>query len=159
MGLEIERKFLVANDGWREHVTGRRHLRDGLIARFGEGKVRVRIDADRAWITLKGARSGIARPEFEYPVPVADALAMLDTLCDGPVPEKTRHLVPFDGLVWEVDVFDGPLAGLTFAEVELPGIDHLLRLPPWAGREVTGDPQFRQASLLRILASASPIPA
>ncbi|WGF86769.1 CYTH domain-containing protein [Marinivivus vitaminiproducens] len=149
MGYEIERKFLIANDAWRGGIVGERHLRDGLVARFGQGKVRVRIDAERAWITVKGPRVGFARPEFEYPIPLGDAEAMLASLCDGPVVEKTRYLVPHDGLVWEVDIYDGILGGLAFAEVELPSVDHPLRPPHWVGREVTGDPKFRQAALLQ----------
>ena len=120
MKTEIERKFLVAHDGWKAGVVSSCHIRDGLAADFGSGgKVRVRIAGERATITLKGAREGLARAEFEYSVPVSDAEAMLATFCQGPIVEKTRHLVPHGGLTWEVDVHHGLLAGLVYAEVEL----------------------------------------
>ena len=83
MALEIERKFLLANAEWEREVVKREHLRDGLIARFGEGKVRVRLTESNAWLTIKGPREGITRQEFEYEIPRADAERMLRTLCQG----------------------------------------------------------------------------
>ncbi len=150
MRFEIERKFLVADDGWRAAATGRRSLRDGLIGQFGNGKVRVRLDEDRAWLTVKGARRGISRPEFEYPIPCADAEAMLGNVCTGGVIEKTRHCVPHDGLTWVVDEFGGCLAGIVLAEVELEAEDQPFRKPYWVGDEVTGDARFRQTALLHL---------
>jgi CYTH domain-containing protein len=96
MAREIERKFLLANDTWKGEVTKSEHMRDGLIARFGEGKVRVRLTEGSAWLTIKGPREGISRLEFEYEIERADAEQMLQTLCLGdPVLEKIRHTVPF----------------------------------------------------------------
>ncbi|MBB3949989.1 CYTH domain-containing protein [Aureimonas jatrophae] len=152
MHLEIERKFLVAGEGWRERATGRRALRDGLVSQGSNGKVRVRLDGERAWLTVKGARSGISRTEFEYEIPVADAEHMLAHVCSGSVIEKTRFLVPHAGQAWEVDVFQGRLEGLVWAEVELQSETQTVTLPPWAGREVTGDPRFRHANLLMLCA-------
>src|SRR6516164_9381682 len=91
MTVEIERKFLLANADWKREVVESEHLRDGLIARFGDGKVRVRLTESNAWLTIKGPRKGISRPEFEYEIPRADAEHMLRTLCQGdPVLEKVR---------------------------------------------------------------------
>ena len=138
MALEIERKFLLANDDWKREVIKREHLWDGLIARFGEGKVRVRLTDSDAWLTIKGPREGISRLEFEYEIPRADAEQMLRTLCQGdPILETVRHTVPFGGLDWTIDVYMGPLAGVVFAEVELEHSDQHLQLPPWVGEEVT----------------------
>jgi CYTH domain-containing protein len=153
MGLEIERRFLVEGDAWRAAVTWSRHLLQGYLAREDGVAVRLRLSDDRARLTIKGP-GGLVRPEFEYDVPRADAAAMLDALCAGRRIAKTRHDVPHAGLVWEVDVFEGPLAGLVIAEVELPAADHPLPLPPWAGREITGDDRYANA----VLASADAPP-
>jgi len=152
MALEIERKFLLANDAWKREVIKSEHMRDGLIARFGEGKVRVRLKDGSASLTIKGAREGISRLEFEYEIPRGDAEQMLRTLCQGdPVLEKVRHTVPFGGLHWTIDVYVGSLAGVAFAEVELAHPDQYVHVPPWVGEEVTNDPRFRKRALVQRL--------
>lgn len=150
MRLEIERKFLVAHEGWRAAATSARHLKDGLIGHFARGKVRVRLDDERAWLTVKGARDGIARPEFEYEIPAEDGRAMLDEVCSGRVIEKVRYCVPHGGLTWEIDVFGGALSGMVFAEVELTHPAQPYGRPDWLGEEVTGDVRFRQSTLLHL---------
>jgi CYTH domain-containing protein len=147
--VEIERKFLVADDAWRGAATGVRRLRDGLLAMFDGGKVRLRIEEPRAWLAVKGPRRGLIRAEFEYEIPLPEAEAMMAGLCLGAEIRKTRHLVPHAGRLWEVDVHEGALAGLVHAEVELEAEDAPLSLPPWVGREITGDPAYSTQSLLR----------
>jgi adenylate cyclase len=147
MAAEIERKFLVADDRWRASVIRSERLRDGLISRFGGGKVRVRLGEGRAWIAVKGPRRGISRSEYEYEIPIADAEEMLATLCTGPLLEKVRHCVPHAGLIWSVDVHRGALEGLIMAEVELSSEGVEVAIPEWIGREVTGDPQFKREAL------------
>jgi len=157
MALEIERKFLLANDDWKREVIKSEHLRDGLIGRFGLGKVRVRLSERTAWLTIKGPSDGITRPEFEYEIPCADAELMLQTLCHGdPVLEKLRHTVPFGGLDWVIDVYMGPLSGVVLAEVELERPDQQPQLPPWVGEEVTNDPRFEKGNLTRRAALVTP---
>jgi adenylate cyclase len=149
MPVEIERKFLLANDAWKREVIKSEHMRDGLIARFGEGKVRIRLTEGSASLTIKGPREGISRLEFEYEIPRDHAEQMLRTLCQGdPVLEKVRHTVPFAGLDWTIDVYMGPLAGVAFAEVELEHPDQHLQLPPWVGEEATHDARFRKRALV-----------
>jgi adenylate cyclase len=109
MPTGIERKFLVIGDAWRNAVTGSQRLRDGMVARFGDGKVRVRIADDQAWLTVKGPRTGLRRSEFEYEIACSEAEEMLHTLCDEPVLEKTRYLIPHHGFPWEIDVYAGAL--------------------------------------------------
>ena len=151
MALEIERKFLLSNDVWKREVVKSEHLRDGLIARFGDGKVRIRLTDSGASLTIKGPRSGIVRQEFAYEIPRAHAEQMLQTLCwQDPILEKVRHTVPFGGLNWSIDVYMGPLAGVVFAEVELEHPNQELQLPPWVGEEVTHDPRFRKHALLPV---------
>jgi adenylate cyclase len=150
MRYEVERKFLVADESWRLGVIQSRRLTDGLIGHFVGGKVRVRLDEERAWLTVKGERAGLARPEFEYAVPRADAEAMLTLVCETCLIEKTRHYVPHAGVTWEIDEYGGTLSGMILAEVELDDEMQALDLPPWIEREVTGDPRFRQSTLLRL---------
>jgi CYTH domain-containing protein len=148
VAVEIERKFLLINDGWRDGVVQTQTLRDGLLARFGEGKVRIRHAGDRAWITVKGARRGISRAEFEYEIPLEEAEEIL-SICELPHIEKVRHTVPHGGLSWSIDIHQGLLAGIEFAEVELEYPEQAIILPPWAGEEVTHDPRYRKATLLK----------
>lgn len=156
MAVEIERKFLLANDAWKREVIKTERMRDGLIARFGEGKVRIRLTESGASLTIKGPREGISRLEFEYEIPGGDAEQMLRTLCQGdPVLEKVRHTVPFGGLHWTIDVYMGSLSGVAFAEVELTHPDQHFDLPPWVGEEVSNDPRFRKRALVRQLVHAA----
>lgn len=153
MGIEIERRFLVANDGWRDAALGRQRLVQGYLAREDGVSVRLRLNGSGARLTIKGP-GGLSRPEFEYDVPRDDAQQMIEQLCAGRSLAKTRHIVPHGGLRWEVDVFEGVLAGLVIAEVELPAPDHPVALPPWVGREITGDHRYANA----VLASAEAPP-
>jgi len=104
MPIEIERKFLLANDGWKSQVIRRIHIRDGLIANNNGNKARVRIADANATITLKSSRRGPIRTEFEYAIPYSDALEIVQTICDGRVLDKVRYFIPYGGLLWHVDV-------------------------------------------------------
>lgn len=149
MGTEIERKFLVRSDGWKEHVTAQRSLRQGYLSSHAKVTVRVRIEDDkRGLLTLKGRPEGLARPEFEYEIPLTDARELMG-LAAPHVVAKIRHLVPHGGLVWEVDVFSGHHAGLVLAEVELDREDQAVALPDWVGAEVSADDRYNNASLAR----------
>lgn len=152
--IEIERKFLVRDDAWRSQVVGTRDLRDGLLSAEAGNKVRVRTDGRAAWLTVKGPRAGLARPEYEYPIPLADAEAMLDRLCGSVVLEKRRHVVHHQRHVWEVDVYAGVLAGIVHAEIELAAEDEDFERPAWLGAEITGDPAHSKRAML-LLAGVS----
>ena len=147
MAKEIERKFLVKNSIFMELSTTRKEIKQGYISRRPEGTVRIRICDDKAFLTVKGRNEGAVRDEWEYAVPVEDALQMLERCAEGTVIEKTRHIVPFGGFRWEVDVFHGGHEGLVVAEVELPSPDADLTLPPFVGPEVTGDPRYYNSNL------------
>lgn len=149
MGVEIARKFLVTSDDWRSSLTQVEHFRDGLLARFGGGKVRVRQAADRASVLIKGPRVGIARSEFVCEITLADADEMLRTLGQGSVIEKARHCVSYGDHIWAVDVHLGALDGLAFAEIEMDSETESFQRPAWVGREVTDDPRFRKEALMR----------
>ena len=147
MPLEIERKFLVSDEGWRgdwPHST----IRQGYLTTDDATTVRVRIDGDRGTLTIKGGAAGAVRSEYEYEVPVEHAREMLG-MCRPPLVEKVRHRVVVDGLTWEIDVFTGDNAGLVIAEVELTHPRQPVTLPPWVGHEVTDDVRYRNSYLAR----------
>lgn len=145
MGLEIERKFLVCSDLWRDGPPGVSY-RQGYLARDMERTVRVRVAGTMAFLTVKGARSGLSRAEFEYPIPMVDAEAML-RMCLPPLIEKVRYRRSHAGFVWEIDEFFGENAGLLVAEIELPAEDTAFEKPVWAGREVSDDPRYFNSRL------------
>ena len=149
MKLEIERKFLVNGGEWRQAATSRTFYRQGYLGTDPGRTVRVRLGGGQAILAIKGEGDGLARPEFEFPIPVEDAIELLDRLCLQPTVEKYRSLVPHAGLTWEVDEFVGANAGLVLAEVELERVDQPVPPPPWAGPEVTGDPRYYNAYLAR----------
>src|SRR5689334_15256421 len=142
MALEIERKFLIRSEEWREKVTSRELLRQGYLSSGSQCSIRARVAGDQAWLNLKARRSGMTRLEFEYPIPVEDANEILNELARGPILEKYRHLVPAGEHVWEVDEFLGANAGLIVAEIELPSEDTQFDRPSWLGGEVTEDERY-----------------
>ncbi|TXH88722.1 MAG: CYTH domain-containing protein [Rhodoferax sp.] len=147
MAVEIERKFLVQGDAWRQGVTGVRYVQ-GYLNRDKARTVRVRIAGTQGFLTIKGESVGATRAEFEYPIPVEDAQALL-ALCEGPCIDKTRYRIPVDGMAWEVDVFAGDNAGLVVAEIELPSEDAPFSRPSWLGAEVTHDARYFNSNLSR----------
>jgi len=149
VAVEIERKFLVAGDGWRQGVRSQTRMLQGYLANQATGTVRLRVAGERAYLTIKGPGHGIRRSEYEYPIPRADAEAMLREMAASPPIEKTRYRVPVGDHVWEVDVFAGANAGLVLAEVELGAEDEVFARPDWLGAEVTGDPRFYNVNLAR----------
>lgn len=151
MGIEIERKYLVAGDGWRDLVTTTQQLRQGYLTTGGGVTVRVRtIDDSSGFITIKSGGSALARAEFEYEIPIKDARQMLG-YSRGAQIEKVRHSLELSGGDWVVDEFQGRHSGLLIAEVELQSPTGALELPDWLGDEVTGDPQYYNSSLAMLV--------
>lgn len=148
MAIEIERKFLVKGDKWREQATATVY-RQGYIGTNSGTTVRVRLAGDRGYITIKGKATGISRAEYEYPIPAEDAREMLDNLCDRPLIEKTRYKIESSGLTWEVDEFAGENQGLIVAEVELTDENQTVELPEWIDREVSDEPRYSNANLAK----------
>jgi adenylate cyclase len=148
MGIEIERKFLLRNDNWRAEADTGTRMRQGYFAGPQRASIRVRIEGDSANLNIKSAELGIRRIEYEYPVPLAEAEEMLDSLCEKPLVEKTRYHVSHAGADWEVDIFEGDNAGLVVAEIELPSEEAGFEKPEWLGEEVSGDPRYYNVSLV-----------
>lgn len=149
MGIEIERKFLLTGDGWRALGTPVL-LRQGYLSSHPERVVRVRVEGGQGTMTIKGCSQGATRGEWEYPIPLADANELLDTLCERPIIEKYRSRITFGGNVWEVDEFLGANQGLKFAEIELASEDQAFDKPEWIGEEVTHDARYFNSSLMRL---------
>lgn len=148
MAIEIERKFLVVGDAWRNATPV--YFCQGYLNRNKERTVRVRVAGELGYLTIKGATSGASRAEFEYDIPLADAKQML-ALCDGPLIEKYRRKISYEGMLWEVDEFLGDNQGLVVAEIELESEEQQFAKPNWIGEEVTQDARYYNSNL-----SASP---
>jgi adenylate cyclase len=155
MALEIERKFLVRDGGWRTSCTRQHEIRDGLIAIAAGRKVRVRICDQRATLTVKANTEGLANAEFEYEIPLPDAEKLLAHHCLHSALPKTRYVVPYSAQTWHVDVYKGALEGVVLAEVELPSETAKFTLPPWIAKEVTGDPAYKKINMVNARSSTT----
>ena len=146
MTVEIERRFLLADDSWREVADEPLVLQQGYLSVEKERTIRVRIIGSQAWLTLKGYISDMTRSEFEYEIPLAHAQAMMADMCPFKV-EKYRYRVEFEGFVYEIDEYFGDNAPLIVAEIELPSEDTEFPKPSWLGKEITADGKFTNAYL------------
>jgi len=147
VAVEIERKFLVRSDAWRDAAARVVEIRQGYVAREAGSSVRVRQQGDRFVLAIKADHPGGGRWEFEYPLPEVDGATLLGEVCRAPLVEKRRHYVPVGELMWEVDDFTGVNHGLVVAELELASWDQSFARPDWLGPEVTSDPRFVNARL------------
>ncbi|WP_256646821.1 CYTH domain-containing protein [Thermomonas paludicola] len=153
MGIEIERKFLPINAGWRAgaHTSvamAQGYLNDVATVDSGamQASVRVRIEGEAAFLNIKSRELGARRQEFEYAIPVDEAQALL-ALCVGGRIEKRRHYVEHAGHLWEIDEFFGDNAGLVVAEIELRSDDEAFARPAWLGAEATHAPRYYNLAL------------
>lgn len=147
MGVEIERKFLLANDDWRRAADSGLRLRQGYLSGDVRCSVRVRIAGDAAFLGVKSAASALRRLEFEYAIPMDDAEQLLQYVCLPTQVEKTRYRIPAGRHVWEIDVFEGANTGLVLAEIELEHEDAEFERPGWLGAEVSHDPRYFNMNL------------
>ena len=148
MAVEIEHKFLLISDEWRNLVSRSEVVRQGYLSNNPAASVRIRIANDQASLNIKGMTIGIHRPEYEYSIPWQDAVEMLNQLCARPLIEKTRHFLEFAGKTWEIDEFTGENLGLIVAELELTAISEYFQKPTWVGKEVSGIERYYNVSLL-----------
>ena len=149
MAVEIERKFLVKNDNWKAGISHIVSIRQGYLAPLSRSSVRVRIEGDTANINIKSATLGIRRTEYEYTIPMNDALEMLEQLSEQPQINKTRHHVPVNQHTWEIDEFYDDNDGLTVAEIELTSEDEDFIKPEWLGEEVSEDTRYYNVNLIK----------
>ncbi len=153
MAVEIERKFKLVSGEWRKQVSKHKKIRQGYLQSGLKpeqaSSVRVRITDAGATLNIKSAEMSVYRTEYEYSIPLADAEHMLTRLCEGPIIEKTRYLVPQGNHLWEIDIFEANNAGLEIAEIEVDHIDEIVNLPDWIGEEVSDDQRYYNIYLLK----------
>lgn len=146
MPEEIERKFLVKGDSWR-NLAQPELFRQGYLAGSENCLVRLRTEGSRGVLTIKGKRKGITGSEFEYEIPLADCEAMLRSLALPGIIEKLRYHISFQGAEWVIDEFLGENKGLIVAEIELTSEMQSFAKPDWADEEVSFDARYTNYSL------------
>ena len=149
MAIEIERKFLLADDGWRSIADNGTRLVQGYLLGAKQASVRVRIEGKQAFLNIKSATIGTRRQEYEYAIPMQEAEEMLTSLCEKPLIDKIRYNVYHQGQHWEIDVFSGDNTGLLVAEIELEDEQQAVILPRWIGEEVSHDPRYYNVNLVK----------
>jgi adenylate cyclase len=151
MATEIERKFLLRNDSWKQEADAGTVYHQGYLISTAEKSVRVRIAGNTGYITIKGPKNpgGFGCAEYEYEIPVDDTREMLEILCEYGKIEKTRYKIPYGDHVWEIDVFEGENEGLITAEIELQSENELFEKPNWAGEEITHDIRYQNGMLAK----------
>lgn len=148
MGLEIERKFTVKPLIFEklQFAETCENIFQGYLSKNPDRTVRVRLKADKGFITIKGKKNGMSRLEFEYEIPFDDALKLID-LCEPVVIKKKRYRLIENGLCWEIDVFDAEHKGLVIAELELESDNQQIDLPDWILDDVSEDPKYFNSNL------------
>ncbi|GGI87636.1 CYTH domain-containing protein [Shewanella gelidii] len=150
MAQEIERKYLLKNDSFKADVRKEQRIIQGYLCSVPERTVRVRVKGDKGFLTIKGIgnESGASRYEWEKEITTAEAQELLK-ICEPGVIDKTRYLVDFQGMTFEVDEFYGDNLGLIVAEVELESETQAFVKPAWLGAEVTGDAKYYNSMLMK----------
>ena len=149
MAIEIEHKFLLANNRWRSKVIRSTRYKQGYLASNSSVSIRIRISDTEAWINIKQAVIGNQRDEYEYTIPLSEAEEIINNLCQKPLIDKTRHLVPYQQHTWEIDEFYGDNHGLIVAEIELSANDEVFEKPDWLGKEVTLEHKYYNNQLAK----------
>ncbi len=148
MGKEIERKYLVVDRTFKNYVVETHHIVQGYLSKTPEATVRVRIiDKSNGYLTVKGLTIGAVRGEWEYEIPVNEAVELLELSPRNQIIDKIRHIVYHDNFCWEVDEFIHPCKGLVLAEIELTREDEVFTVPPFIGLEVTDNPKYYNSNL------------
>ena len=149
MGIEIERRFLVENEDWKSQVLLSEDFSQAYLnSSFNEWTIRVRIiDKNQSYITLKSSINGLVNYEFEYSIPIKDALEILN-LSKYKI-TKTRYQLKVNNKNWVVDSFAGSNSSLKIAEIELNSESEQIQIPPWCGQEITGLKSLSNASLAK----------
>lgn len=148
MAVEIERKFLVKNEEWRNQVDESFEISQGYLNSSIDRNVRVRIKGEQAFLTIKTKTKSITRTEFEYEIPLEDGLQLID-ICEKPIIKKRRHLIIQNQHTWELDVFELENQGLLIAEIELSSEEEQFKTPSWLGKEVSDDTRYFNSALIK----------
>ena len=148
MAKEIERKYRIKDNTWKSEIHSSHTIKQGYLNLEPTRTVRVRIMGPKAFLTIKGKNIKTTRLEFEYEIPIDDALQLLQ-LCEKPLLEKTRHEIHINKLIWEIDEFEGDNQGLIIAEVELQDENQEIELPSWIEKEVSHESRYYNSSLIK----------
>lgn len=148
MGKEIERKFLLKNEEWKQFISESYLIKQGYLNSNPDRTVRVRILKDKGILTIKSKTVGISRLEFEYDIPLSDANELIE-LCEKPFIEKVRNIVVNKSQIWEIDEFGGENKGLVLAEIEIESESTKVDLPTWIGKEVSHDAKYFNSNLFK----------
>jgi len=147
MAKEIERKFLVKNENWKQG-TKNVYICQAYLFKSENKQVRIRLLDDEAFIAVKSSKDGIIRQEYEYKIPKDDANEIIMNLCEKPYIEKYRYYYHYMGYLWEIDEFLGDNKGLIVAEIELENENKVFEKPDWVGEEVTHDKRYYNSNLV-----------
>lgn len=147
MATEIERKYLLKNDSWKQEVSSKNKIIQGYLSSKPERTVRIRITNNRGFVTIKSKNIGSLRKEFEYEIPIEDAEELI-LLCEKPIIQKTRYIVEHSSHIWEIDIFEGENQGLEVAEIELSQENEEFSIPNWIGQEVTNESKYYNSQLI-----------
>ena len=146
---EIERKFLVKEEEFAKlNLTLGEDILQGYLKSTPTLTIRLRVTKNHAFITIKGATTGISRDEFEYEIPKKDAIELFDKYISQKI-KKKRHSIVFENKKWEIDVFSENLLGLIIAEVELNSESEQVVIPSWCYKEVSTDSRYFNAELIK----------
>lgn len=148
MAKEIERKYLVDLTKLPTDLPEKNIIKQGYF-KSKEATVRVRTSNDKAFLTIKGKTEGISRSEFEYEIPMKDALEMQEEFCKGRFVEKTRYCIEYKGNIWELDIFEGENKGLVMAEIEMESENHKFKKPKWILEEVSLEGKYNNSQLAK----------
>lgn len=149
MAQEIERKFLLKNENWKKEVSSQSSIKQGYLNSNPERTVRIRIRNNQGFLTIKSKNKGAVRNEFEYEIPLEEAEELI-LLCEQPVIEKIRYLVPKNNHIWEIDIFEGANQGLEVAEIELSHENESFELPSWVDKDVTHETKYYNSQLIKM---------
>ncbi len=149
MAQEIERKFLLKNENWKKEVSSQSSIKQGYLNSNPERTVRIRIRNNQGFLTIKSKNKGAVRNEFEYEIPLEEAEELI-LLCEQPVIEKIRYLVPKNNHIWEIDIFEGANQGLEVAEIELSHVNESFELPSWVDKDVTHETKYYNSQLIKM---------
>ena len=147
MAIEIEKKFIVKNDNWKNFVTNKFTCKQAYLSENNQITTRIRITPNNGYITIKGPQKNISRLEFEYQIPINDA-EHLFSLCSHRI-FKTRYILNHYNDEWVVDVFEKNHLGLIIAEIELKSENQKFKVPTWIGKDISTDRKYSNFCLAK----------
>ena len=146
MALEIERRFLIKNDNWKEFITKKVYIEQGYLSKsLDDWIIRIRFTGKNSKIALKKYIKGFTNFEFEYSIPRSDAETIISNLSS--TIKKERFFLEVEKKSWIVDCFKENNYPLEIAEIELSNEEEDLFLPSFISKEITGLTHYSNFSL------------